>query len=1003
MTRISNPTYNHPQIMKIKNPTNRLCGGFLATVALALAAAFTARADYQSTVLNDHPLAFYPINSSVDPTGTTATDLSGNGNNGTYNGTDPQFNTVPGPSPYIPNALSFDGFTSFVDLSTGSNPSLLNFGGTITMEAWVQPASPTVGSGPPADILAKGYDGTNEMALRAQGGIYYGGTYNNNTGGGNASGGQQTTNWTYLVSTYDGTNWNLYVNAKPVGQGADAIGAINFTAPWAIGDGTTSTAGGNSGDLRYFTGNLTEVALYTNALTPAQILNHFYFGELGASSTSSVPIIIAQPQPQTTIFGGTAIFSVGVVSALPTTNLWFKNGVAMAGKTNATLTLTGVGAGDAVNYSVVVGNSNGTTNSLSASLTVLAGHSLKWNSGGGNGVWDTGTSADWLNLSNSTQTVFTNFDQVSFDDTVGVSNNVIINGTVSPSAINVNSSTNNFTFAQGTSPLISGTGSLVKNGSSLLTIYSPQGLAGPVTIMGGTIYAGNNCFNLVSSVTVTNNSTLDFGGGSLTGNKPVTVSGTGVTNQGALFNSYPYATPANVMNVTLAGDTTFGGSARWDFTGGSISGPHKVTVNWTTTNVVYNTANNYGEWNTVTIATNVGNIELATGKLGIKNMGTIFGSPASTVTVDSGTELDFWTGDSGYAKNFHVLTNGAMQLLTGFANFNGNITLENGANFNAFYSGSGNYTVTGPVTLNGVAHIGLGESNFVFANVISGTGGILFDYYNHEVILQASNLYSGPTVIGGGLTLGLTGSGSISHSSLIWLGGATIDVSGRTDNTLALTSGQTLGGIGTISGSLVVPAGATLSPAGTNITLGLIEGSSPTGTINAGNSVTLSGTTTLKLNGSGVNDQVQAGTSITYGGTLNLVNISGSPLANGNSFQIFNAPSYIPGSYDITPAAPGAGLAWDTSQLNTFGTIGVVTAASQPVIGSTKVSSGNLIFSGTGGTANGNYWVLTATNLATPIGSWPTQATYTYDATGAFSVTNAISPGTPARFYRIKQ
>src|SRR5260221_10914925 len=101
--------------MKIQNLTNRLCGRFLASVALALTTAVTARADYQSTVLADNPLAFYPINSSVDPTGTTATDLSGNGNNGTYNGTNPEFNTVPGPSPFIPNALFFDGFTSFVD------------------------------------------------------------------------------------------------------------------------------------------------------------------------------------------------------------------------------------------------------------------------------------------------------------------------------------------------------------------------------------------------------------------------------------------------------------------------------------------------------------------------------------------------------------------------------------------------------------------------------------------------------------------------------------------------------------------------------------------------------------------------------------------------------------------------------------------------------------------------------------------------------------------------
>src|SRR5882724_2393118 len=158
--------------MKKQNSTNHLCSRFMVTVALALTTAVTARADYHSTVLGDNPLAYYPINSDVDPTGIMATDLSGNGNNGTYNGTDPEVNTVPGPSSFIPNALLFNGFTSFVDLSTGSNPGLLNFSGKITMEAWVQPATPTVGSSLPADILGKGYDGTNEMTLRARGGFY---------------------------------------------------------------------------------------------------------------------------------------------------------------------------------------------------------------------------------------------------------------------------------------------------------------------------------------------------------------------------------------------------------------------------------------------------------------------------------------------------------------------------------------------------------------------------------------------------------------------------------------------------------------------------------------------------------------------------------------------------------------------------------------------------------------------------------------------------------------
>lgn len=982
--------------MKFKNSANPCFGRFLATVALAFAATVTARADYQSTVLADTPLAYYPINASVDPVGITATDLSGHGNNGTYNGTDPEYNTVPGPSSFIPNALYFDGFTSFVDLSTGSNPTLLNFSGPITMEAWVQPASSTVGSGPPADILAKGYDGTNEMALRAQGGNYFGGTYSDVTASGGASGGVQTTDWTYLVSTYDGTNWNLYVNSKLVGQSPATVGAINFTAPWAIGDGTTGTAGGNSGNLRYFTGNLTEVALYTNALTPAQVLNHFCVGELGTTAASSVPIIIAQPQPQTAAFGGTATFGVGVVSASSTTNQWFKNNVAMTGKTNATLTLTNVGPGDAVNYRVVVGNGNGTTNSVSVSLTVVAANSLKWNSAGTSGVWDTGTTADWLNLSNSTQTVFSSFDQVLFDDTVGVSNNVTVSGTVAPSLITVNSSVNNYSISSGT---INGSGGLVKKGSSTLSLFNSGTLTGPVTISGGSIYAGNNTFSSVASITITNNATWDIGGATITGNKPVTVSGTGVNGKGAIFDSYGGSSES--LNITLAGDATFGGSARWDLGSGSqISGPYKVSINWST-------SGNYGEWNSVTIATNVGDIEIVTGKLGLHNMGSTFGNPASTFTVDSGAELDFWSG-SGYAKNYHVLNNGALQILTGFTAFNGNLTLENGAKLNAFY-GSGNQSMNGTVTLNGVAHIVLGDANFIFTNVISGPGGFLWDAYNHQMVLQASNTYSGPTIIGGGdQVVSLTGIGSISHSSLIFFGGSTptdvaIDASGRPDQTLTLASGQTLAGVGRVNGSLVVSLGATLSPAGTNTAIGITTGANATGTISATNAVALQGITSLKLNGSGVNDQVQAGAGITYGGTLNLVNISGAPLANGNSFQVFSAASYSGSFAGITPATPGPGLAWDTSQLNTFGFINVVTGSSQPVIGSTMVLGGNLIFSGTGGTANGSYAVLTTTNLTTVMENWLPIQTNSFDGAGAFSVTNAIAPGTPQFFYRIKQ
>ncbi len=447
------------------------------------------------------------------------------------------------------------------------------------------------------------------------------------------------------------------------------------------------------------------------------------------------------------------------------------------------------------------------------------------------------------------------------------------------------------------------------------------------------------------------------------------------------------------------GDTTFGGSSRWDLgSGSSITGPYKVTIN--------RSSGVYGEWSSVNIGANVGDLAITSGKLGINNMGSTFGNSSATFTIGSGTELDFWSG-SGYAKNYHVLTNGALQILTGFTSFDGNFILEDGAKFNAFY-GSGNQPLTGTFQLNGVAHFVFGDANFVFPNVISGPGGFVWDAYNHQMILQASNTYSGPTIIGGGdQIVSLTGSGSISHSSLIFFGGSNptdvaVDVSGRPDQTFTLASGQTLGGIGQINGKLIVSAGAIISPAGTNTTIGITTGANATGTISATNAVVLNGTTTLKLNGSGVNDQVQAGTSVTYGGTLNLVNVSGTPLANGNSFQVFNAPSYLGSFASITPATPGPGLAWDTSQLNTFGFINVVTGSSAPVISSTKVSGGNLIFSGTGGTPNGVYNVLTSTNIATPFASWTISSTNNFDGSGAFSVTNAIAPGTPQRFYLLK-
>jgi hypothetical protein len=62
-------------------------------------------------------------------------------------------------------------------------------------------------------------------------------------------------------------------------------------------------------------------------------------------------------------------------------------------------------------------------------------------------------------------------------------------------------------------------------------------------------------------------------------------------------------------------------------------------------------------------------------------------------------------------------------------------------------------------------------------------------------------------------------------------------------------------------------------------------------------------------------------------------------------------------------------------------------------------SGGNLVWHGTGGTPNWNYYILSSTNLALPLAQWSVSATNRFDAGGNFNCTNAASPNGPQQFY----
>ena len=82
------------------------------------------------------------------------------------------------------------------------------------------------------------------------------------------------------------------------------------------------------------------------------------------------PTITAQPLPVSVSSGGSATLSVAASGPGPLTYQWRKDGTAIPGATSATLTLSGVTAAQAGNYSVVVTNAGGSVTSGAATLSV---------------------------------------------------------------------------------------------------------------------------------------------------------------------------------------------------------------------------------------------------------------------------------------------------------------------------------------------------------------------------------------------------------------------------------------------------------------------------------------------------------------------------------------------------------------------------------------------------------------------------------------------------------
>ena len=177
----------------------------------------------------------------------------------------------------------------------------------------------------------------------------------------------------------------LTVYAVPpfiTGQPASQTNMVGTTASFTV------TASGTPPLSFQWSLNNTNLASATNAtlvLTNLQLNQSGNYSVLvsspyGATNSSVAvltvyavpPFITGQPASQTNMVGTTASFTVTAGGTPPLSYQWSFNSTNLASATNATLILTNLQLNQSGNYSVLVSNPYGATNSSVAVLTVYA-------------------------------------------------------------------------------------------------------------------------------------------------------------------------------------------------------------------------------------------------------------------------------------------------------------------------------------------------------------------------------------------------------------------------------------------------------------------------------------------------------------------------------------------------------------------------------------------------------------------------------------------------------
>jgi hypothetical protein len=257
----------------------------------------------------------------------------------------------------VGQGFSIEGDASAVTVGNATNLQLQNF----TVECWMRLTDTSL-------LSTEDGSGSGYFFAFGEGGYGFGvsdggGLFLTQIGAGilYASAGSSDTNFHHMAVTESESNVVFYVDGIAYPAGVFAA-TYTFSTPAAIGA---------RGDtlVNSFLGVVDELSIYNRALSAAEI-DSIYGARSSGKCVPSVPIIAAQPVPQTVTAYSPASFSVLADGSLPLLYEWTFDGTNLAGATNSTLSFDAALPSQAGTYSVIVGTEPNVTNSFNAVLTV---------------------------------------------------------------------------------------------------------------------------------------------------------------------------------------------------------------------------------------------------------------------------------------------------------------------------------------------------------------------------------------------------------------------------------------------------------------------------------------------------------------------------------------------------------------------------------------------------------------------------------------------------------